>query len=286
MMQTTGKLIKTFYNNLKEIYPDSEIKAISEMVFEHFLKFSKTDLILKSEQLLEEEIISNINQVITRLQKHEPIQYILGYAHFYNCLFNVNSNVLIPRQETEELVDWIINQNKNISNLKILDIGTGSGCIAISLAVNIHNSEVHAIDCSTNALEVASRNAMENNVKIFFQKEDILKPSQTLKDQHYDIIVSNPPYVMISEKEKMQKNVLDFEPEIALFVDDNDPLLFYKAILNYSKSNLKPGGKLYFEINENLGENVIQLFQKSGFEKITLKTDINGKNRMVSGKLI
>jgi release factor glutamine methyltransferase len=285
-MHTVGKIIKTFYNNLKEIYPETEIKAISEMVFEHFLKFSKSDLFIKQDQLLEDETVSDINLVIKRLQNHEPIQYILGYAHFYNCLFNVNTNVLIPRQETEELVDWIISENKNTPNLKILDIGTGSGCIAVSLAVNLNDTEVHAIDCSADALQVASRNALENNVRIFFQNEDILKPSQILKNQHFNIIVSNPPYVMMSEKEKMQKNVLDFEPGLALFVDDNDPLLFYKAIINYSKSNLKPGGTLYFEINENLGGNVVQLFQNSGFEKITLKTDINGKNRMVSGKLI
>jgi release factor glutamine methyltransferase len=285
-MHTIGKIIKTFYNNLKEIYPETEIKAISEMVFEHFLKFSKSDLILKSDQILEDEIISKIDQVVTRLQKHEPIQYILGYAHFYNCLFNVNKNVLIPRQETEELVDWIISECKNIPNLKILDIGTGSGCIAISLAVNITDSEVHAIDFSWEALEVARKNAIENSTAIFFHEEDILKPSKTLKTQHYDIIVSNPPYVMNSEKEKMQKNVLDFEPEIALFVEDNNPLLFYKAIINYSKSNLKSGGILYFEINETLGEDVTQLFQNSGFERITLKKDINGKNRMISGKLI
>lgn len=285
-MQTIGKLIKTFYTNLKEIYLETEIKAISEMVFEHFLNYTKSDLLMKSDQLLDNGMISYIEHVLTRLQKHEPIQYILGYAHFYNCLFNVNSNVLIPRQETEELVDWIISESKNVQNLKILDIGTGSGCIAISLSLNITDAEVHAIDLSIDALEIAMKNAEKNNAKVSFHQVDILNPSIKEENRQFDIIVSNPPYVLNSEKEKMQKNVLDFEPEIALFVNDNDPLLFYKAIINYSKSNLKSGGTIYFEINENLGENVSELFKKYGFEQITIKKDINDKYRMVSGKLI
>jgi release factor glutamine methyltransferase len=284
-MQTVGNVIKSFRTDLKEIYPDSEIQAITELVFEHFLKYSKTELVIKSEHLLDETYIAKIEQVLARLKKHEPIQYMIGQTDFYNCKFKVNSSVLIPRQETEELVDWIISEHKNISKLKILDIGTGSGCIAISLAFNILKSNVFAYDISESALEVARQNAEINNVKIIFSQINILDLSQNKENQQFDIIVSNPPYVLFREKDKMHKNVLDFEPGLALFVNDNDPLLFYKAIIHFAKKNLKSGGKLYFEINESFGNEVTEKYHKSGFTEVVLKKDINGKNRMISGKL-
>ena len=285
-MQTIGKIIKSFKSELNNIYPETEIRAIVEIVFEHLFGFSKTDLILKSENLIEESETIKIETFLKRLKDHEPIQYILGYTYFYKCFFNVDENVLIPRPETEELVDWIIAETKNNSDLQILDIGTGSGCIAVSLAVNLKNPVVYAMDVSQEALQLTLRNAEKNRSIVNIIKDDILNPVQNSENLNFDIIVSNPPYVLISEKEKMQKNVLDYEPELALFVKDEDPLLFYKAVVNYSKKYLKPCGKLYFEINETLGSELLLLLEKSGFVDLKMKKDINGKDRMVSGKFI
>ena len=281
-MNSIDKVIKSFKIGLKDIYPLHEITAIVELVFEHFLSFSKTDIIVKKDFELSEYQNNTIISVLERLKNNEPIQYILGEAYFYNLKFVVKPGVLIPRQETEELVDLIIGENKNSELLKILDIGTGSGCIAISLALNLKNSTVTAFDISDVAFEIAKKNAEINQAKINFEKSDILKIAEVSDNKIFDIIVSNPPYILEKEKSQMQKNVLEFEPSLALFVDDSDPLLFYNAIARYSLKQLKAGGKLYFEINEAYGNQVEELLIKLGFEQVRLKKDINGKNRMVS----
>ena len=220
------------------------------------------------------------------LKKEVPIQYLLGKTHFYGLDFEVNENVLIPRPETEELVEWIINENKAIDKkkkVKILDIGTGSGCIAISLAKNLPNAEVYAIDVSKKALETAKRNAISNNVEIIFMLKNVLE-LEILKS-NYDIIVSNPPYVRNLEKEEIKKNVLDYEPHLALFVEDNDALIFYRKIASLAQKNLLENGQLYFEINQYLGKEMTDLLEEMNFKNIELRKDIYDNDRMIKGNI-
>lgn len=281
-MNSVDKVIKSFKHGLKEIYPPHEISAIIELVLEHFLSFSKIDIVLKSDFELSDIQCNTLISVLDRLIEHEPVQYIVGETYFYNLKFLIEPGVLIPRQETEELVDLIIKENRNIEQLKILDIGTGSGCIAVSLASYMLNPAVTAFDISDIAIEVASKNAKINKAIINIEKFNILNTDEQPDNLIFDIIVSNPPYVLEKEKKLMQKNVLDYEPSIALFVEDTDPLLFYKAIVKYSLKHLQTGGKLYFEINEAYGNQIERLLDANGFENIQLMKDINGKYRMAS----
>jgi release factor glutamine methyltransferase len=283
-MQTVGKLIKSFKTHLSDIYPDYEIKAIYELVFEYVLGFSKADLIVNHYISLSDNEISRLEEILTRLVNHEPVQYVIGETFFYNGRFRVNPGVLIPRPETEELVHWILSKNTTKSGLKVLDIGTGSGCIAISLVLNLKNPTVWACDISDTALRTAGENAIINQAAVSFFQMDILKPLQSNEMHLFDIIVSNPPYVLKSEMKMMRKNVLVFEPHLALFVENNDPLLFYKAIISFCGKNLKHGGSLYFEINEALGGELEELLENSGFKEIELHQDMHGKNRMIFAK--
>jgi release factor glutamine methyltransferase len=221
------------------------------------------------------------NAILTKLQQEIPIQYILGKTHFYGLDFEVDENVLIPRQETEELVEWIItNQQINKSiNQQILDIGTGSGCIAISLAKNLTSAKVYAIDVSEKALNVAQKNADLNQVEVTFINQNILETEDL--QASFDIIVSNPPYVRNLEKAEIKKNVLANEPHLALFVDDHDALIFYRKIAELAQKNLKENGQLYFEINQYLGKEMVDLLQKMGFVEVALRKDIYGNDRMI-----
>ena len=277
-------LIKEMINHIKTqvstSIPANEIQSIIFLIFEHILKFSKTDLLLKYDYVLNNEIQNKIISIISRLKKNEPIQYILGKTEFYNLNFIVSKNVLIPRQETEELVDWIIKDTKPINKqLNILDIGTGSGCIAISLSKNLSKSKIYAIDNSIKALQIAEQNAKINNVNTAFKYQDIF--SNDKLNMKFDIIVSNPPYIREKEKLFIHKNVLDFEPPNALFVSDNEPLRFYKAIAEFCKNNLVANGKLYLEINELLGLETKNILLKYNFKNIEIKNDINNKPRMI-----
>ncbi len=282
-MNSVAKVIKSFKTQLATIYPLSEISSIIDIVFEHELGFSKTDLLLKADDELSENEFNKLQTILERLENNEPVQYILGKTVFFDLNFNVAPGVLIPRQETEELVDWIIKNAENKPDLNVLDIGTGSGCIAIALTANLKQAKVLAFDVSEKALEIAMGNAELNKLALNFKKKDILQSQHSIKNQKFDIIVSNPPYVLEKERNLMAKNVLDYEPELALFVDDEDPLLFYKAIINYSILNLKDGGKLYFEINEVYGESTKKLMVSQGFNNVELRKDLNGKNRMIRG---
>ncbi|WP_141882971.1 peptide chain release factor N(5)-glutamine methyltransferase, partial [Flavobacterium psychrophilum] len=220
--------------------------------------------------------------VLLQLKEQKPIQYILGETQFFGLPFYVNENTLIPRPETEELVEWIIKENLKISslkNLKILDIGTGSGCIAISLAKNLPNASVFAIDVSDKALATAQKNAVLNEVDITFIEKNILQTEDL--NQEFDIIVSNPPYVRNLEKKEIHKNVLEYEPHLALFVEDNDSLLFYRKITELATRNLSNNGQLYFEINQYLGKETVELLEKYNFKNTTLKKDIYGNDRMI-----
>ena len=279
-----SSVIKFFKEELKGIYPETEIQSFIYLAFEHYLGFSKHDLVLKADNHISESELLHFNFVVKDLKKHKPIQYILGEMEFYGLKFKVNSSVLIPRPETEELVDEIVKNHKEEKGLRVLDICTGSGCIAIALEKNLKEPVVDALDISEEALKVAQDNAALNNSKVKFIHSDILK-KPLFSQKEYDIIVSNPPYVTESEKAWMEKNVLEYEPSLALFVDDSDPLKFYIAIAEWSKKYLKQGGHLYFEINEAKGEELIEKLNNFGFKNLALKKDIRNKHRIIACSL-
>lgn len=260
---------------LKEIdnFSRREIISFAYLSIERILGFSKSDCILNSNYILSDEDISSFEKIIVEIKKNIPIQYILGETHFYNLKFNVNSSTLIPRPETEELVRYILSHNFS----SVLDIGTGSGCIAISIAKN-SNANIYAIDNSKEALEIAKSNAILNSVDVNFMFNDVFDFSDTKK---YDLIVSNPPYVLNSEKIYMHQNVIDYEPHNALFVEDSNPLIFYEKIALIASKNLNNNGLLFFEINEKFGDQIIDLLLKLNFVDIELKKDINGRDRII-----
>jgi len=280
-MTTIGEINKTFKNKLGKIYPENEIRTFIEILLAHYAGLSKTDMILKSDDNLDSDIIMQVEQALANLEKNEPIQYIIGETEFYDLKLKVNSSVLIPRPETEELVHWIIGNHKKDGKIRILDIGTGSGCIPLALKNNLPNAEVFAVDISEKALKTAKTNAKLNNLNVSFSKLDILKENTNNELGQFNLIVSNPPYVRQKEKELMHKNVLENEPHLALFVDDNDALVFYRAIVNFSAKHLKPKGFIYFEINEALGKAIENLLSSNNFSDIELFKDLFGKERMV-----
>ena len=276
-------LHKFFENALLGYYPKEEISSFFYRLCEAYLKLKRIDVSLKSETLVTPQTYEYFEGVISRLLKYEPIQYIIGSTSFFGLDFKVDKNVLIPRPETEELVAWVLKQANSKQPLKILDVGTGSGCIAISLAKQLPNAEVYAMDVSSGVLAIALQNAQNNEVHINFIEASILEWEN--QDISFDIIVSNPPYVREGEKEFILPNVLNHEPHLALFVDDHSPLLFYKAIVAMSQLNLVNGGFVYFEINENLAEETKSIFSFDAFEAIQLKKDIFSKNRMIRAKM-
>ena len=282
---TTGKFRNHFINSLEGLYPIEELKSFFYLLAGKYLNLSRINIALQLNNELTHEEQSSFYKAVDRLRNHEPIQYILGETEFFGMPITVNKQVLIPRPETEELVSWII-EDVDKNEATILDIGTGSGCIAISLAKKLNNAVVSAIDISTRAIEVAKKNTLINNVNIEFSRVDVLNFEADLDLHHkweskFDIIVSNPPYVRMQEKKLMQLNVIDHEPDIALFVEDDDPLLFYRKISQLSKQYLRHNGTLYLEINEYLGLEMEKMLNKAGFKHVLLKKDMFGKNRMI-----
>lgn len=281
-----------FFDALKNIHDAQEIESFFFILTEYLHNLKRVDVALQPDFELSETEIQKWNTILSDLQLEKPIQYITGEAWFYGLPFEVNENTLIPRPETEELVEWIIESQKSkvqSQTLAILDIGTGTGCIPISLKTNILQANVSAIDVSEHALEVAKRNAELNKVEINFIQANILEvqdlsqlptPNSQLRT-NFDIIVSNPPYVRNLEKQEIKKNVLDYEPHLALFVADTDALLFYRKIAQLALKNLAPNGLLFFEINQYLGNETVELLQNLGFKNIELKKDIYGKDRMI-----
>lgn len=265
---------------LKNKYSYREIESFISIIFKHIYNYSKYELIVNNDLTLDEEGVKKIERIVNRLENYEPIQYILGEGWFYDEVFKVKPGVLIPRNETEELVDLIIKRHAG-SKGKILDIGTGSGCIAISLKKHLTDFQLLACDISEEALSLASENAHVLQVDIEIFSFDVLS-GKPLPGK-YDIIVSNPPYVTRREMQQMEPNVLDHEPHLALFVPDDDPLLFYRAIVQHAQNALVDGGSLYFEINENYGCEMLALLAAFGMKAELLK-DINGKPRMLVGK--
>lgn len=273
----------TFLQELSPLYDEKEIESFFYIVLESFHNKKRIDLALNPEMEMDAVQLLRWESVLADLKKEKPIQYILGETEFYGLPFLVNENTLIPRPETEELVEWILESTKyeeQSAKLKILDIGTGSGCIAISLAKNLPNAQVSAIDVSEKALDTAHKNAEINKVDVIFFLKNILETE--VLDEKYDIIVSNPPYVRNLEKEEIKPNVLQYEPHLALFVEDNDALLFYRKIAELAKKNLSENRKLYFEINQYLGKETVELLEEMGFKNIDLKKDIYGNDRMIS----
>lgn len=276
-------VIKKIISSLENIYDEREAKNIAYLLTGHVLNISKEKILSSPELLIDVVAEKNILNAINDLKNRKPIQYILGHTLFYNCTINVNENVLIPRPETEELVRIIIEDIKNPNKkIKILDIGTGSGCIAITLKKNLPHAEVHATDISEQALFVAKKNATGNNTEINFYHTDIMDETTWPLIKELDVIVSNPPYVRESEKIHMNKNVLNFEPPISLFVSDDDPLKFYKAIARYSENNLKKGGSMYLEINEAFASEIADIFKNIDFIDVLTNNDIHGKPRFLT----
>ncbi len=271
-----------FIQELTPLYDVGEVESFFYLILEAKHQLQRVDLALQPDLVFSDEEIVIWNFILEQLKKEIPIQYILGVTHFYGLEFEVNSAVLIPRPETEELVDWIVLKSKiknQKSKLKILDIGTGSGCIAIALAKNLPNAQVFALDVSEQALATAKRNAELNQVTIQFLHQSILETEDL--GQQFDVIVSNPPYVRELEKQEIKKNVLENEPHLALFVDDNDALIFYRKIAQLAQKNLNPQGQLYFEINQYLGQEMLDLLHEMGFKNSELRQDIYGNDRMI-----
>ncbi|MGV8945286.1 MAG: peptide chain release factor N(5)-glutamine methyltransferase [Lutibacter sp.] len=268
-----------FFQELSNLYPETEIQSFFFILVEFKLHLSRIQLALDHNFNLDNDDLDFLQSALSKLKNQIPIQYVVGETAFYGLIFKVDKNVLIPRPETEELIDWVVKDHKNSSFTKILDMGTGSGCIAISLAKNLPNAVVSAIDISAEALNVAKNNAILNNVKVNFIHTDILNLQKL--PENFDIIVSNPPYIRELEKAQMQQNVLSNEPHIALFVENGNPLLFYNKIADLAKNHLTKNGVLYFEINQYLGAETVDLLKTKGFKKIELKKDIYGVDRMV-----
>lgn len=278
-----------FSESLSETYPKKEIDSFFFILMEEKLKLQRIDTVLNPDFLIDTATVVVLKIILERLQKEEPIQYILGKTEFYGLPFLVDKNTLIPRPETEELVEWILSEIQKIQGgnqktpLAILDIGTGTGCIPITLAKNTVNTVITAIDISAAALRVAKKNAVLNSVPVNFIMLDILKTTQL--PQKYNLIVSNPPYVRELEKVEISANVLENEPHLALFVANKNPLVFYDKIADLAKQQLNENGMLFFEINQYLGKETVKMLEEKGFQNIQLKKDLSGNDRMLLCRL-
>lgn len=288
---TIGEAEKLYITTLTSIYDESEAKSLAWWSINDVCKISRTSFLASKEKVISEQQEASLQHILEELKTGKPIQYVLGETEFYGLPFKVNPSVLIPRPETEELVDWILIEIRNSDllndiNGNILDIGTGSGCIPIAIKKFLPEFNISALDVSKVAIETAKINAELNQTEIEFIEDDILNPSQLfLLNKQYTIIISNPPYVRESEKTAMHNNVLGHEPHLALFVADDNALIFYSRIAEFAKTNLVKGGMLFLEINENLAPQTIDLLEGKGLRNIELRQDIRGKNRMIKATL-
>ena len=275
--------IKTiFHQELDPLYTKNEVDTFFYRMIEDYLGLERFVLVLEPDYTLSVDEEQPLFEGMAQLKLEKPLQYILGVAHFMDLVLKVNEHVLIPRPETEELVQWVISESKDQKRkLRILDIGTGSGCIAIALAKALPSAAVYAMDVSEEALDVASKNARSNKVKIEFVQDDVLHSAY---DMQFDIIVSNPPYVRELERSEIRNNVKQYEPGLALFVSDQEPLVFYQAIAKFSKKNLQVGGYLFFEINEYLAKETQQVLVDNQLKKVELRKDIFGNFRFLKGR--
>ncbi|GGW43040.1 peptide chain release factor N(5)-glutamine methyltransferase [Arenibacter certesii] len=273
---------KIYHKELDHLYSKEEVDSFFYLAIENYLGLERFVLALEPNLTITKEEEGELFRALSELRLQRPIQYVLGSTQFCDLDFIVNENVLIPRPETEELVYWILDELRLVEKeISILDIGTGSGCIAISLSKYLSNAKVQGLDISKKAIAVAKENAIENKVNVDFLEFDVLSLEELAVQ--YDVIVSNPPYVRELEKSEMYKNVLDYEPDGALFVPDEDPLLFYKSIVRFARHHLNPDGMLFFEINQYLGKETKKLMESEGFSEIELKEDMYGNHRMLKG---
>lgn len=264
---------------LHGFYPESEAGALAKLLLVEVLGFSTLELYGGKDKAISEKDRALLEDIVRRLQQNEPIQYILGVETFCGMEFQVDGNVLIPRPETQELVEWILVECKEMGNCRVLDVGTGSGCIAVSLARQLPEARVEAWDVSAGALQVASENASRNGVKVHFVERDVL--AYVPEGECLDVMVSNPPYITADERTGMEANVLDWEPELALFVPDDDPLLFYRKIAALGNRMLRPGGMLFFEINRAYGADTVAMLKALGYTTVELRKDMSGNDRMI-----
>ena len=276
-----SELRQQYIDMLTPLYGKEESKQLADILIEHFFGITRVDQALDPEIRLSESEMLQLHKAVKELLSHKPVQYITGKAPFLDLTLNVNETVLIPRPETEELVQLILNNEQN-TGIKIIDIGTGSGCIALAIKKHLPEAEVTAADISPEALETAMENSRLNGLDIRFEKMDMLNPETYASFPEYDVVVSNPPYVTESDKAQMQPNVLEHEPHSALFVADEKALLFYEAILDFCRTHLTANGRVYFEINESKGQEMASLLAKRGYGNISLHKDIHGKERFVS----
>ena len=276
-----NSIIYYIKEKLAGYYPDIEIASMAKWLLKEVFQFSTLELYGGKDRIFSSIEQKQLDDILARLRNFEPLQYILGFEVFRGLSFEVNPNVLIPRPETAELIDWIITDYPNFTG-RLLDVGTGSGCISISLAKAFPTATVEAWDVSTEALKVATRNAVQNEVQVLFKEKDVLtcRMDKALP-AHYGIIVSNPPYIAEKEKTSMETNVLDWEPSLALFVPDADPLLFYRTIAQHGQTLLVDGGVLYFEINQLYGAETVSMLQELGYKQIELRKDLSGNDRMI-----
>ena len=280
---TIKELKLYFINQLTSIHESDEIESFFFIIAEYLHNLKRIDTAIQSDLEILDIDFEKWKAIIADLQKEKPIQYITGEAWFYGLALEVNENTLIPRPETEELVEWILDTQKDKAKsrtLSILDIGTGTGCIPITIKSNLPEANVAAIDVSEKALETAKRNAKSNKVDVHFMLKNILETENL--EQQFDVIVSNPPYVRNLEKLEIKKNVLDYEPHLALFVEDDDALLFYRKIAQLALKNLTSDGSLFFEINQYLGPETVQMLENLGFNNIELRQDFKGNDRMIA----
>ena len=275
-----NEFYRDFLLQLRLIYVENEAANITKMVFESLANISRADVLMNPEMEIEQDTFLSLNQALDQLLNHQPIQYVLGEAWFYHLNFKVSDAVLIPRPETEELVELVIQHIKSTHKKTVVDIGTGSGCIPISIKKNIPELSITAVDVSKAALDIASTNANFHQTIIEFKQVDFLNEVEREKLGMFDIIISNPPYIPNVEKNTMDKHVTDFEPALALFVPDEDPLIFYKDILSFAKNHLNEKGKIFLETHENFADDVCSLFKDAGFDAI-VKNDLFDKPRMV-----
>jgi len=287
---TTGEVYIDFIRELKTVYEEREVEAISDWVFENVTGMKRWERRANQNKEIKNSEHQQLQKHLTELLQHKPVQYVLNEAWFYKIKFFVNENVLIPRPETEELVEWIVNDiySGNLRNSKpinILDIGSGSGCISIALKKELPKANIIAIDISEKALEVAEKNARDLNTTVDFLQIDFLDENKWNTLFQYDIIVCNPPYIPLKEKDGLGRNVIDFEPAVALFVEDDNPFIFYQKIAQFSKKHLNANGRIYLEVHELQAEDIKGILENEGFTA-TIKKDIYGKDRMVRGKLV
>lgn len=277
--------IRTIQQILASKFSEEETRSLTRILLEDLGGFPPHLQLMLTEADLSDKLEEDLSQAIGRLMNDEPIQYITGKAHFFGLTFRVTPDVLIPRPETEELVELIINEHQQVG-LRIMDIGTGSGCIITSLAAHLNEAKAIGVDVSAAALAVATENARSNNTVVRFIEADVLSPEFTshFEPESFDLIVSNPPYVLDQEKAAMQANVLSHEPHLALFVPDNDPLLFYRQIAQAAQKLLRPGGSLYFEINQAFGPATQAMLQSLNYQEVTLHQDLFGNDRMIKAK--